>query len=514
MTQISSNGTIAKNTVLLYVRMLFTLLVSLYTSRVILRVLGVDDNGIYNIVSGAVGFFSFLNGTLSGATSRFLTFEQVHGDNNRLRQTFSAALIAHIVIALLVLILLETVGIWIVNNKLTIPAERMGAARVTFHLSALASMVSITQVPYNASIIAHERMGAFAYMSILEVVLKLLICFAITVSPFDKLVSYAFLVLMVSVVIQLIYRFYCIRNFDECHLFRIEDRKIFRPILEFSLWDMVGCFSSVARDQGVDMILNNRFGPAVNSAGGYAGTIGNMVSNFSANFLTAIKPPIIKSYSVGDIRRMESLMIDASKYSFALMALLSTPFFFESQYVVTLWLETPPEHTASFCAIDLGLGVLSSMFLPLVYAIHATGKIRFMSIVNGLIWIAVVPITYVMLCMGYPPEVPYVVKYFLLVFVVISNCYSVKRYIPSFHIAKYLKKGVLPSVLTMLVVLSVTYLVYIQFGYSSFVRFVVVCVTSTVSVCLCVYSLVFDAHIREVVNAKVLNVVRRIVGRG
>lgn len=509
MAEISSNRTIAKNTLLLYMRMALTMLVSLYTSRVILSVLGVVDDGIYSIVGGAVGMFTFLNGALSGATSRFLTFELGRDDKERLKKTFSAAMLVHIILSIIIFILLETVGLWLLNNKLVIPIERIHAARVVYQLSAFATLLSITQVPYSASLIAHERMGAFAYMSILEVVLKLLICYIVVVSPIDKLITYGILVLCVRTLVMMIYRVYCIRQFEECHFRIIKDWELIKPILSFSGWDLMGNFSSMARDQGVDVVLNMFFGPAINSAAGKAGIICNAVNGFSSNFLTAIKPPIVKAYAMGDIPKMENLMIDASKYAYSLLMLLSVPFFFESQFVIDLWLKNPPEYSALFCSVDLGLGLLISIFLPLVYAIHASGNIRFMSLVNGSIWVTVVPITYVLLLKGYSPIVPYVVKYFLLFFVVLSNLYSVKKNIPEFDRFHYLKNTLLPALASAALSIGLTAIVYSLFEGPSWRRFLAVCATSTIAVSSTVFFIVFDKHIRIVVINKAKHILSR-----
>lgn len=503
MTEISSNATIAKNTVLLYGRMFLLLIVSLYTSRVVLSVLGVIDHGIYNIVGGAVGMFSFLNGALSGATSRFLTYELAQEDNGKLKETFAAALTVHIIVALIILVLLETVGLWFVNHKLDIPAERMGAARVAFHLSVVASMISITQVPYSASIISHEKMGAFAYMSILEAVLKLAICFVVLKSPIDKLITYAVLILLVTILTQSLYRLYCIKTFPECHLIRVRDGAIFKPILSFSFWDLLGNLSVVARNQGIDVVLNMFFGPAINSAAGFAGTVGGTVHGFSSNFLTAIKPPIYKSYSIGNYDKMEELMIMASTISFALLALLSVPFFFESQFVMTLWLKNPPDHTALFCAFGLAEDLLAAIFLPLVYAIHASGRIRPMSLISGTIWLLSVPISYILLSKGLFPEVCYLVRMGLYLFTVLSNLIITKKNIPEFEPFLYLRKTILPACLSLAIVLPITYLVFIQFDGSSWGRFLSVCATSTLFVILSVYFVVFDQRTRNLLLIKV-----------
>ena len=509
MTAISSNKTIAKNTLLLYMRMAITMLVSLYTSRVILSVLGIVDDGIYHVVGGAVGMFMFLNGALSGATSRFLTYEIGRGDRDRLKKTFSSALLVHIILAIIIFILLETVGLWLLNNKLVIPEDRMHAARVVYQLSVFATLLSITQVPYSASLIAHEKMGAFAYMSLLEALLKLLICYVVVVSPIDKLVTYGILVFCVKTLIITIYRSYCIRKFEECHFKIVKDWNLIKPILTFSGWDLLGNFSVMARDQGVDIIQNMFFGPAINSAAGKASTIGGVVNSFAHNFLTAIKPPIVKAYAIGDFKKMESLMIDASRYAFSLLMVLSVPFFFESDFVIALWLKNPPQYAALFCSLGLGLNVLSSIFLPLVYAIHASGRIRFMSLVNGTIWVTIVPISYILFLYGGKPIVPYVTKYALLVFVVLSNLYSVKNNIPEFDRPLYLKKTLLPALASTAISLSITALVYYQFDCPSWARFLSVCTTSTITVCTTVFFIVFDKPMRDAVIHKAKQILSR-----
>lgn len=514
MAEISSNKTIAKNTLLLYLRMALTMIVSLYTSRVILSVLGVVDDGIYSIVGGTVSMFGFLNGALSGATSRFLTFELGREDNVKLKKTFSAALLVHIILAILILLLLETVGLWLLNNKLVIPEERMHAARIVYQLSAFATLLSVTQVPYTASIISHERMGAFAYMSILEVMLKLLICFIIKVSPIDKLITYGILMLVVTTLIRMIYRIYCIRKFEECHFSIVKDWSIIKPILSFSSWDLLGNLSITARDQGVDVVMNMFFGPAINSAAGKAGVICNAVNGFSNNFLTAIRPPIVKSYSIGNIRKMEDLMIDASKYAYSLLILLSVPFFFESQFVIDLWLENPPQYASVFCVVDLIMVLIIAMFRPLTYAIHASGRIRLMSIINGIIFLTSVPISYFLLLGGSAPIAPWIAKCVLQLFVATANLFNVKRNIPEFDISLYLRHTVLPALLSISIILPVTFFVYRLFPGSSWWRFLSVCTVSTLTVGVTVFFIVFDNKMRCFVIDRVRDLLNKVWKKG
>lgn len=508
MVEISSNSKIAKNTILLYLRMFLMMLVSLYTSRVVLSVLGVIDNGIYNIVGGAVGMFSFLNGALSGATSRFLSYELAKGDAEKLKQTFATTLIAHIIVAIIVLVLLETVGIWFVNHKLDIPTDRMSAARFVYHLSVIATLISITQVPYNASIISHEKMGTFAYMSILEAVLKLLICYLVLISPIDKLITYAVLRLTVATVIRLIYRLYCVRRFPECHLIIVKDKTLFKPILSFSFWDLLRNISVIARNQGIDVVLNMFFGPAINSAAGLAGTANSVVHGFATNFLTAIRPPIFKSYSIENYEKMEELMITASRFSFSLLALLSFPFFFESQFIMTIWLKDPPEHTALFCAIGLAEDLIMAIFLPLVDGIQASGKIRRMSVITGFIWIMCVPISYLMLSYGLFPEVCYLVRIGLYLIIVPIYLTLIKKNIPEFDIPLYLRNTFIPILIATAIVLPITFIVYKQFPDSSWWRFLATCATSTITICVTVFFIVFDKKMRLFVINKAKEILK------
>lgn len=506
---ISSGKTIAKNTIFLYFRMLFTMAVSLFTARVNLAVLGIEDNGIYHVVGGVVAMFAFLKSSLSGATSRFLTYELGAGNEQKLKDTFAAALNVHIIVAIIVFVLGESIGLWFLNHKLVIPENRLFAAQVVYQLSIIAAMFNITQVPYNASIISHERMNVFAYISILDVILKLLACYLLYITPFDRLITYAILILSITISLQMVYRTYCIRHFAECHFQRKFDKTILKPILQFSGWDLFGNFSVMARNQGVNLVMNIFFGPIVNSAVGFSHTIGTSVLGFSNNFLTAIRPPIVKAYSIGDFEKMEKLMINASKFSFSLLLLLSTPFFFESATILDIWLKTPPQYTDIFCKLELGLSVLSSMFLPLVFAIHASGKIKFMSIVNGSIWLLVIPITWILLKLGYHPSVPYIIKIGLLFFVVCSNLYSTKKNIPEFNVGLYLKKAVFPSFISLAIALGGTYYVYIQLGDQSIKRFLIVTAFSSIIILLCTYTIVFDKEIREQVNQSIINFISK-----
>ena len=308
--KLSNNKRIAKNTIMLYIRMLLSMVVSLYTSRVVLNTLGVEDYGIYGVVGGVVAMFSFLNNTMSGATSRFLTFEMGRGDFKRLKNTFSSALIIHLLIVCAILLLAETIGLWFLANKLVIPVERMGAAHWVYQLSILSMAINVTQVPYNASIIAHEKMDVYAYVEILNVTLKLLIVYLLVIGDFDKLILYAVLTLVVSMTIAFIYRIYCIRNFEECRFEWNWNKNILKGLLSFSTYNLYGNFGSVMNMQGTNFALNHFWGVILNSASGIATTVANVVNSFTSNILVAFRPQITKSYAQGDITTFQNLFVN------------------------------------------------------------------------------------------------------------------------------------------------------------------------------------------------------------
>lgn len=374
--------------------------VSLYTSRVVLKVLGVSDYGVYSVVGGVVGMLGFLNATMSGATSRFLTYELGRGDKERLNQTFNAALIVHIGIALFVFVVAETLGLWFVYHKLVIPDGRMTAAVWVFQLSIASSLLGITQVPYNASIIAHERMDVYAYVEIIHVILKLFIVYLLLIGNFDKLLLYAVLVFSVSLFILFVYRVYAIRNFPECHFQLKLDRNILKTMLSFSGWEMLGHFGFTFRFQGTNVVLNMFFGTIINAAVGIASTIQGVLLGFSNNILMAIKPQIVKRYSTDNVDSMANLVNSAIRINFFLMFLISVPLILEMPIVINTWLGSTPDYCVSFARISLLSNILSSYSTVIYSSIQATGRLRRTSINRIIIYISTPLILYFLYKMG------------------------------------------------------------------------------------------------------------------
>ena len=426
----TSNKRIAKNTLMLYIRMFISMLVGLYTSRVVLATLGVEDYGIYGVVGGVVGMMGFLNASMSGATSRFLTFELGKGDKERLAKTFSSALIVHIGIAIVVLILAETVGLWFLSNKLNIPAERMQAAHWVYQLSILSAMFGITQVPYNATIIAHEKMDVYAYVEILNVSLKLLIVYLLCIGNFDKLILYASLILAVSILIMMVYRIYAIRQFPEAHFHWIWDKTYLRPLLSFSGWDLYGNACVIARQQGTNFLINIFYGVVYNAASGIATTVQGTISGLAFNIILAFRPQIIKQYAKGNVEDMSKLVGNAVCFTTILFGCMSIPLILETHYIMKAWLGVIPEKSEIFCQILLiasFLGLLNNIWNT---CIHATGKIKEISIFSGTFFLISLPIIYVVFQFKAPVESAYLVFILSIVFVNVSNLLIIKKKIP------------------------------------------------------------------------------------
>ena len=426
----SNNKRIAKNTIMLYIRMFISMLVGLYTSRVVLATLGVEDYGIYGVVGGVVGMMGFLNASMSGATSRFLTFELGKGDKERLAKTFSSALIVHIAIAIIVFILAETVGLWFLCNKLNIPEGRMEAAHWVYQFSILATMLSITQVPYNATIIAHEKMDVYAYVEILNVSLKLLIVYLLCIGNFDKLILYASLMLAVSILIMMVYRIYAIRQFPEAHFHWIWDKTYLRPLLSFSSWDLYGNACVIARQQGTNFLINIFYGVVYNAASGIATTVQGTISGLAFNIILAFRPQIIKQYAKGNVEDMSKLVGNAVCFTTILFGCMSIPLLLETHYIMKAWLGVIPEKSEIFCQILLiasFLGLLNNIWNT---CIHATGKIKEISIFSGTFFLISLPIIYVVFQFKAPVESAYLVFILSIVFVNVSNLLIIKKKIP------------------------------------------------------------------------------------
>lgn len=422
------------------------MLVTLYTSRIILNTLGVDDFGIYNVVGGVVTMFAFFNSAMSSATQRFLSIEIGKGDYVQLRKTFNAAQIIHIGIAILIFILAETIGLWILKTYLVIPADRLQAALWVYHFSVLSFMVSVVQVPYNATIIAHERMNVYAYVSIIEVILKLLIVFMLTWITFDKLKLYGILLFIVVLVIAAIYRVYTRKNFEESKFEVVKDFTLYKTLISFSSWNLFGNIAVIAKGQGVNILLNIFFGPTVNAARGIATQVQSAVLSFVTNFQTAVNPQIIKSYASNNLEYMNSLIIKSSKISFYLLFLITLPILLEVDQILKLWLKIVPDYTPTFTILILILILINSVSGPLMTAAQATGNIKIYQIVVGTLQFLILPISYLFLKLGYSPEISLYIAIFIEVIALFFRLIFLKRMM-NFPFRLFLKEVINKNIL-------------------------------------------------------------------
>lgn len=410
----SKSSTIAKNTLLLYGRMAVTMFISLYTSRLVLDALGVDDFGIQNVVGGVIGFFGFIIYSMQTAVQRFLTVAMGKGDLDEVRNVFSVGLFIHAVFSLLVLIGGETIGLWFLQNKLVIPIDRVDAAFWIYQFVILGTISSLMSIPYTAEVIAHEKMGTFAYLSILNVFLNLGIAYLLFITPYDRLVTNGFLGLCASLLNQALYVYYCKRNFLECSFTIHFPRQLLKEMTSFAGWDFFGVIAYCVSTQGATIMLNVFFGPAVNAARAVAQTALAKVQSFSSNFTTAINPAISKAYGAGDREYMFKLMYGGSKMIFFLFYTIALIAFVKTEYLLTLWLGNVPEYSVPFVRILLVQMVLQTMWNPLFTAGLATGKIKEFGLKTSICNILKMPVCYCFLTMGCSPIV------FLLVYAILE----------------------------------------------------------------------------------------------
>lgn len=410
MPEQSVNKRIAKNTLYLYVRMILVMLVSLYTSRVILATLGVSDYGIYNVVGGIVSIMALLNGTLSSSTSRFLTYALGKNDEKKLKDTFSASLNLHICVALIVLMLAETVGLWFLENKIVLPDNRRTAAFWVYQFSVITMMFNFTQVPYTASLISHENMSIYAIVGLFDAFVKLGIAFLIKVSPIDRLVFYAFLLMLNIALVQLFYRIYTKRKYAECRFRLIKDKPLYVRLLKYSGWEMFGSVATVSQGQGINIILNLFFGPVVNAARAVVIQIQTAVMQLINNFLLAVRPQVIKSCAEGKHDEMYQLSFYASKFSFILMLAMVIPLSFEIDFVLNIWLgDNVPEYTNIFAVLVLVTCLFTSIHRASLMPYHAIGRIKTGNLIGGSLMIAALPISYLLFKIGFAPYWAFIV---------------------------------------------------------------------------------------------------------
>lgn len=503
MSQSANNKRIAKNTLLLYIRTFFVMAISLYTSRVLLEALGVENYGIYQVVGGMVAMFSVISSSLTSAISRFITFEIGTGNMERLRKIFSTSVSIQLLLGILIFVLVEAIGMWFMETRMQIPDGRMSAARWVLHCSSLTFCINLLSVPYNACIVAHERMKAFAYVSILEVLLKLLVCYLIIISPIDTLITYAILLLLIAILIRIIYAVYCHRNFEECRTSIGYDKPIFKEMLGFSGWSFFNNSAFILNGQGVNMLMNVFFGVTVNAARGIANQVEGAVLQFVNSFTTAINPQITKSYANGDLTAMHKLVCRGAKFSFFMILLMALPIILEARQILEIWLVEVPEYAVAFVQLSLIMGMCDCIGSSGYTACMATGKLRTYSLVITSIGILEFPLAWLFFSFDYSPIYAYYTYIVIKIIVLIARMFLLRRMV-GLGVSMYAFNVFKPIVLTTLVAIILPILVKIFFD-ATFLRLIFLVLISVISVSVSALFLGMTAGERNMIVSKLFN---------
>ena len=502
-TDISDKSSrIAKNTAALYFRMIFLMLIGLFTSRVILRNLGIVDYGIYNAVGGFVAMFSVISASLSSAISRFITYEMERPES-RQSAVFSSSLSTLILIAAVIVVLAETVGLWWLHSKMVIPDSRMAVTGWVFQLSLVSFVIQLVSVPYNASIIAHEKMDAFAYIGIVEGLLKLAVALAIAFSSFDKLIFFAVLMCLVSLIVRFLYGYYCRLHFSETKYTWSFDRGIFKEIFAFAGWNFIGSGALILRDQGGNQLLNIFFGPVANAAWGVAAQVNNMVQKFVTSFTTALNPQIIKSYATGDRDYMDKLVFKGSKISLFLLLVVACPLIYNADFLTRLWLgaDVVPDNSVLFIRLVLVCSLVDSVSFPLITALNATGNIRNYQLLVGGMLLMNLPIDYILLKSGAPGYVIYVVAIAIAFFCLAGRLYELRK-LMGFNVGSFMKTTLSTEFLVALLSFSLPYVLSRLMPLDVWWGFIVHAVFSVIWTSMCVLFVGFTKSERNQVTAK------------
>ena len=485
MSNQENSKRIVKNTMFLYIRMLLTLVISLYTSRVVLNTLGIEDFGIYNVVGGIIIMVGFLNNSMSSATQRFLSFELGKKDFHQLSRVFSMSVNIHFTLGLIILVLAETIGLWALNTQLNIPYDRISAANWVYQFSVMTFIVSMITVPYHAVIIANEKMNVYAWVSVLEIILKLLIVFMLYWFEFDKLKLYAVLGFVVTLIISLTYVTYTSINFPERKYRFFWDKSLFNTLKNYGGWNLFGSIAGVASGQGINFMLNIFYGPSINAARGIAYQVQGAVNGFVSNFQMAMNPQIIKSFAVKDIKYMHQLIFQGAKFSYFLLFILSLPILLETEMIIQLWLKIVPEYTIIFTQLILINILIDSISGPLITAAQASGKIKlYQSVVGGLL-LLIVPISYLFLILDFKPQVTLYISISVSIVALFTRLKIISRLVKLSSI-DFIKNVVfqivLVSIIAIILPLSIQY-----FLPQNFCRLIIISFTTLISVIFTIY---------------------------
>ncbi len=496
---IANNERIARNTVFLYLRTFVTMLVALYTSRVVLNALGVEDFGIWGVLGGIVSMFGFINSSLSSSIFRYLAHAIGTGDKNQINKTYNASIIVHVFLALAIFVLCETIGQWFLAEKLVVPDSKREMSDIVFHIVVLTSCISLLNVPFNSVIISYERMNVYAYMAIADVVIKLAIAYVVYMVPTDKLVWYAIMMLLSTCLLLVFYYTYVRIQFKNLYFQRVSDMQLFKSLLGFSGWSLFGNIAYVGYTQGLNMLINMFFGPVVNAARSISLQIEHSVRTFVTNFQTAINPQIIKNYAAKDYRQMHSLIFRSSKFSVYLLAIFALPIMLETDTILILWLKQVPEHTVAFCRIMFVIIALECMTNAIGTGVVATGDIKKYHVIVGTILMTIVPISYLVLRLGSPAEGVFLVYLGVEIIAVISRLLIASKQI-HLPVRQYFTNVVLRLILVIMAAAIVPVILHFSME-DDIARFLTVGLSTVVSNALSIYYLGLSISERQLVKS-------------
>lgn len=493
----SNNKTLAKNTLFLYFRMLLTMLIGLYTSRVVINVLGISDYGIYNVIGGIVAIFASLNGAMASASSRYITFYIGRNDQTQLKHIFSILALFHIFIAVIILLLCETIGLWFFYEKMQIPSDRMNVAFWLLQFSYASVFLSVINTPYTSLIVGREKMDIYAYISVFDSLAKLIIVLLISYSPIDKLLFYGFFLFVIQFVDFILYRVYCRRRFPESIMTLNINRGIVKEIICYSGWSLFGNLAFAANTQGVNLLLNMFFGPVVNAARGVAVQVNNLINSFVSNYQMALNPQIVKNFASENFNRMHTLMFASARYGFYLLFVISLPVFLESEILLELWLKIVPQNTVLFLRIILCTCLVGSLANSWTVAAGATGNIRKYSLMVGLLMLLVVPVSYLFLRNGFPALCVFVVHFIFSCFCLIARVFIIHRMI-NMKIIEYLRGVCVPVFFVSIAAFVIPFILHINM-VQSWTRFFIVTLVSFICSLACVWCLGLKKNEKNVV---------------
>lgn len=497
---------IFKNTFLLYIRMLLVMGVTLYTSRIVLKVLGVEDFGIYNVVAGLATSFVFFSSSLSNSTQRYLNFELGRGSIEKVKEIFNMSFLIYIIIATLIFFLIDIAGVWFLENRLQIPISRMSAARWVLHTFSISLCITLIGSTFDSILIAHENMKIYAYVGLVDAFAKLLLVYFLMFINGDKLILYSIIILIITIISRSLPAIYCFRKYSECKFCLTWNKKLFTEMFRFMGWNVMGCAVYAINEQGISILLNVFFGPVVNAAKAIANQVNSAVNNFTTNFFVATRPQIVQQYASGNLSDSLKLVFDSSRYGFYLMWMICLPLILQRDYILSIWLEKVPTYTSQFIFWILIYSLVNLLSTPLWNLIQAIGKMKSYILIGSIVYLSAFPISYILLKYGYNAVIAFQVLAIVRLLYVIVTAYIV-RHFAHFSIISYLTQVIRPIILVIVFSAGLMFFIDSLFDESNIFSLLVTCSISVCVVFLFIYILGITVDERKFVKAKIRQII-------